>query len=167
MGHRTLRFALFAGLSMGLVLPVPAEYVNPDPAAACDLLKSERLRTQGGYISIGKDLYRCSSRPKKLMAGDQVMHTIKYYATGTEDAVTELTLKLDVQTLSENQRAHRYLLQYTEALFKNALDQEVPKAVQDAILAGTNGQWQVGDVEVEVRKAQIRATAYELLVTLR
>jgi len=161
------KLAILMSLVLAWTTPLQADYRNPDPKAACALLKGKGLGARTGYVAIGEGVHRCSSHPRTLMAGGAVMDSIRFYATGTSDEVTSLTLQLNVRSRAETQRAHLYLLQYTEALVKNALGQEVPKGVQDAILAGTDGRWQVADAEVLVGKAQIRLTGYELLVNIR
>jgi hypothetical protein len=109
MLSQTYKLAILLSLVLAWTAPLQADYRNPDPKSACELLKGKGLGARTGYVAIGEGVHRCSSYPKTLVAGGTVMGTIRFYATGTPHEVNSLTLQLDIRSREETQRAHRYL----------------------------------------------------------
>ncbi|MFM1891863.1 MAG: hypothetical protein RLZ44_940 [Pseudomonadota bacterium] len=138
-----------------------------DPGTACALMAEHKLPARGGYRALSADSYRCASARRPILAGDRVRHEIRYYATGSAEAVTELTLELHLRDSSEVQRAYRLLLEYTEQLFTAALHTEVPAPLRDAILGGTTGQWPLGNGDVRVERTQAGTVGPRVLVHIR
>ena len=151
-----------------LLLPAEAraDGLRLDPAAACDFLAEEGLRTRGGYSESG-NLYRCSSRRRSLASAGRVPNSIRYIATGDAQIVSGLRLELRVQSGSSVQRAHRQLVNYSKSLIDKSLGIEMPGEIEAAILSATSGTWIAGNSTISLERIVAGQPGYELRLSIR
>ncbi len=157
------RNALLTVLLAG-VLPAGAtraEGFRADPQAACAYLNEQGLPTRGGYREVGS-VHQCWSRRKNVIGGGEVHNTVRYLAEGDAGTVRRLELELQVHSLTAVQRAHRILSDHARALFKAALDQDLPDGVEAAILSAVSGSWTVNGYAVTLERIDLGGPGYDL-----
>ena len=137
-----------------------------DPAAACDFMAEQGLRTRGGYRASG-DSHGCTSQRRNLISGGQLNNSIRFLAQGDAEKVTRLTLELQVNSRTGIQRAHRHLVDYARVLMMNALGIEMSEEIEAAILSAIKGSWEVGDSLVTLERIVLNAPAYELRLRIQ
>ncbi len=142
-------------LAAGLTLP---------PEEACAYLAEAGLPAATDYRAYRDEKYYCWSLRRDLPAGDPVRHRVRYTAEGTAEAVSTLTLELQVVSASEVQRALRLFLDYAKPLVRAATGQDLPEDVGKAVMSARVGRWQAGGADLVLEKANVRgAMSYDLV----
>ena len=129
-----------------------AEYSNQNPLDVCNFMSGMGLNT-GSYKDPDGFGYFCSSPYKELGTSFPVKNNIAYYAEGGGQKVTKLKLVLNVNSKQEANQAHAELKKCAEALLKKALNAPLPQEAKKAILAGSSGNWEIGNAKVSVIRA--------------
>ncbi|MFH0727988.1 MAG: hypothetical protein V2B19_16800 [Pseudomonadota bacterium] len=129
-----------------------AEYANPNPSDACSFMSAIGMNTRG-YKNPDGIGYFCSSSYKELGTGFPLKNNIAYYAEGSDQKVTKLKLVLNVNSKQEAKQAYAELKNSAEALLKKALNASLPQEASKAILAGSNGNWKIGNAKVSLIRA--------------
>ncbi len=161
MRNHFLNLLLFSVLTVGSMSGAWAGGFQAEPSVACDFMAEEGLRTRGGYRGSG-DSHRCSSQRRSLMSGGQINNSIRFVAQGNAEQVTQLTLELQVNSLTAVQRAHRQLVDHARPLMMNALGAEMSEEIEATILSATMGAWEVGGSRVSLERIVLSSPAYEL-----
>jgi hypothetical protein len=163
------RLLLATGLWLALAAPpaLAAGLALP-PEEACAYLAEAGLPAASDYRAYREEKFYCWSLRRDLAAGDPVRHRVRYTAEGTAEAVSTLTLELQVVSVSEVQRALRLFLDYAKPLVRAATGQDLPEDVSKAVLSARPGRWQVGTADVVLEKANVRgAMSYDLLLRVQ
>jgi hypothetical protein len=103
------------------------------PYKAKDFLIKEGLQT--GYYNKSFDEW-CALSPMIEFGEGLISDNIAYYVEGTETAAKTLKLKLNVNDASRSDFACKKLLDASEALCKEALNEKLTDAFQEAIIKG-------------------------------
>jgi len=136
------------------------------PDEACAYLAEDGLGGTGDYREYRPGKYYCWSLRKEIAAGDPQRQSVRYTAEGTEEAVSSLTLELQVPSRSEVQRGHMLFLEYARALVTKALATEMPEEIGKAVLAARPGRWPLAGAEVVIEKRQVKGEGYELALRI-
>lgn len=136
------------------------------PSVACDFMAADGLRTRGGYRANG-DMHQCSSQRVNIISGGPINNSIRFVAEGDAQAVTQLRLELQINSLTGVQRTLRRMADHSRTLIKNALGAEIPEEVEAAILAATPGTWAVDGSHVSLERIVLGAPGYELRLRIR
>ncbi len=158
------RLLLATGLWLALAAPhaLGAGLALP-PQEACGYLAEAGLPA-ADYRAYREEKYYCWSLRRDLPAGDPVRHRVRYTAEGAADAVTTLTLELQVVSASEVQRALRLFLDYVRPLVSAATGQDLPEDVSKAVMSARPGRWQAGTADLILEKANVRGPmSYDLV----
>ena len=143
------------GLLLFLSLTAPlisyADYENSTPSEACGFMSAMGMATRG-YKNPDNMGYFCSSPYKELGSGFPLANNIAYYAEGDAKKVTKLKLVLNVNSKQEAKQAHTEMANSAGILLKKALNTALPQEAKDAILAGGNGKWKIGNANVSVTR---------------
>ena len=129
-----------------------AEYENPNPSDACNFMSAMGMNTGSNRDPDGF-WYFCSSTYKELGTSFPMKNNSAYYAEGSEQKVTKLKLLLNVNSKQEAKQAHTELKNSADALLRKALNAPLPQEAKKAILAGSSGNWKIGNAKVSVIRA--------------
>lgn len=157
--------SLLLALSL-LPLIAQSESLALVPAEACSVLGDSGLAARGEYRETSSGHYRCDSRRKTIVGGNNAQNEVRFSALGDAAEVRELRLELTVKSRGDTQRSHRKLAEYADSLTQNTLGSPLPEAVEAAILSGVSGQWTLDGRNVQLRRDTVADGLYALRLSI-
>ena len=164
MTHLLAILALLAAITHSAIAADGQSGLQLEPALACDLMADQGLRTRGSPEQ--GEAIACRSQRRSLSGGGQPRHTIRYRATGSAGAVERVMLELQINSNSGLQRAHRQLADRAQLLFERALDKDLPKDIEAAILSAVQGAWRINGHDVRLDRITAGTPHYELRLSI-
>ncbi len=153
-------FLLFPFL---LISNLSAAPFSASPEQLCHWMKTEKFGGSSDYRVQKNDLFRCSSSRKPISQGEPVLSDVRYIAEGSERAITEVRLEMQMRSFRQPQGTLRKFGQYAQSLTQNTLAVDLPEETLNALLAGITGEWTVAGKQVSLEKVQNYGTSYDYL----
>ena len=118
------------------IVPADAALTEAQPKVACAYLSENGLGTRGRKHHYDAE-YGCSSPYMEFGSGYPLKNNLAYYVQRDRSSARQLKLALKVNNKSEARAAHSEMLKVAKVLSWEALGDELPSTVADAITNGT------------------------------
>jgi hypothetical protein len=149
---------------------ISRRFYRPAPPA-CAYLRSINLGTDRYWRDDGERFFHCLSPMTQLGTAAEpygLKNNLAYYVDGDAERAHEMLLKLNVNQRHEAKQAQQILLRAAKALSQQALNTSLPKAAEQAIMAGKPWRGAVKAATLELtREDWPTAKGYDLKFLIR
>ncbi len=144
--------------------PAPAK-IRLLPDQACKCLRNLDLKA-GPYLPQG-DSYVCEA--VRTLTGGKRPNTMNFQVVGVKDTVQELRLELSVDQPRSRGQANNIMAQAALHLAQKVGAAEPPDGLEEAVRRSSEGNWEVGGVELVLVKHPLPDPpgCYKLILTAR
>lgn len=160
---------MYRGIGILVFILIPglhAESLVLDPAQVCQWMSDDRFRGGSRYTQ-SRNLYRCNTNRKPITRGDPPKSDVRFVAEGSENAITQVRLEMQMRSSRHPQQALARFREYANSLTKRALSVELPEEIGKSLMSGTIGEWPVAGRTVTLKRVQDRGSSYDFHFGIR